>query len=95
MSIQELQATLREHAAAVSDDGLAGRAAASLRRAVAAGVPIADAVTALATTPARVLGLSSTVGALVPGHRANLLVLDADLAAVGVMVDGEWLHAPP
>ena len=33
MSVQQLQATLREHAAAVSDDALEGRAAASIARA--------------------------------------------------------------
>jgi N-acetylglucosamine-6-phosphate deacetylase len=66
----------------------------ALRRVVNAGVSIVDAVTALSATPAQVLGLTGEVGALVPGLVANLLVLDADLAVEGIMVDGDWERKP-
>jgi N-acetylglucosamine-6-phosphate deacetylase len=66
----------------------------ALRRVVNAGVPIEDAVTSLASTPARVLGLDKKLGSLATGLAANLLVLDADLAVEGIMIDGEWERKP-
>lgn len=66
----------------------------ALRRVVNAGVPMTDAVTAISTTPARVLGLDDQLGALAPGLAANLLVLDADLMVEGIMADGEWERKP-
>jgi N-acetylglucosamine-6-phosphate deacetylase len=66
----------------------------ALRRVVNAGVPMVDAVAALTSTPARVLGLSGEVGSLCTGLVANLLVLDADLAVEGIMVDGDWERKP-
>jgi N-acetylglucosamine-6-phosphate deacetylase len=66
----------------------------ALRRAVQVlGLPIADAARAAATTPARVLGLST--GALEPGLDADLVVLDADLAVTAVMVRGEPVAPRP
>jgi N-acetylglucosamine-6-phosphate deacetylase len=62
----------------------------ALRRAVQVlGVPIVDAARAAATTPARVLGLPT--GALEAGRWADVVVLDDELAVVGVMVRGEWV----
>jgi len=66
----------------------------ALRRVVNAGVPMVDAVAALSATPARVLGLANEVGSLCTGLVANLLVLDADLAVEGIMVDGDWERKP-
>ena len=66
---------------------------AALRRAVGAGVPLVDAVRMAATTPARVLGLAGTVGALAPGLRADLVALDADLRVVRVMRAGGWVSS--
>ncbi|MGH3717118.1 MAG: N-acetylglucosamine-6-phosphate deacetylase [Micromonosporaceae bacterium] len=67
---------------------------AALRRAVAAGLSIVDAVRMASTTPARVLGLADR-GALAPGQRADLLVLDQTLAVRQVMRAGEWIHREP
>jgi N-acetylglucosamine-6-phosphate deacetylase len=67
---------------------------AALRRAVEAGVPLLDAVTALTGTPARALGIADRVGALVSGHTADLLVLGPRLDVDGVMVAGRWQRAP-
>jgi N-acetylglucosamine-6-phosphate deacetylase len=67
---------------------------AALRRVVNAGVDIADAVTALAHTPARLLGLDNRIGSLAPGLAADLLVLDPSLAIEGIMIAGEWERKP-
>lgn len=55
-----------------------------------AGLPLLDVVHAASTAPARVLGLDS-VGALEPGRRADVVVLDAGLAVVRVMRAGAWI----
>jgi N-acetylglucosamine-6-phosphate deacetylase len=64
---------------------------AALRRAVGAGVSLVDAVAMAATTPARAIGLGGVTGALVPGHRADLVELDADLRVRRVMRAGTWV----
>ncbi|MEV0393134.1 N-acetylglucosamine-6-phosphate deacetylase [Polymorphospora rubra] len=64
---------------------------AALRQAVGAGVSMVDAVRMAATTPARAIGVDDRVGALVPGRRADLVVLDDDLRVVRVMRAGAWL----
>jgi N-acetylglucosamine-6-phosphate deacetylase len=48
------------------------------------------AVQMTSATPAAVLGFDD-VGALRPGLRANLVVLNQDLAVNGVMANGEWV----
>ena len=45
------------------------------------------------TTPARALGLGEPVGALEPGLRADLVVLDDDLQVKRVMRAGPWVEA--
>lgn len=62
-----------------------------VRRCVLAGIDLADAVTAASLTPATVLGVVGDVGVLDRGHRADLLVTDADLRPVRVMRAGEWV----
>jgi N-acetylglucosamine-6-phosphate deacetylase len=63
---------------------------AALRNAVAAGVAVEDAVAALTSTPARVLGLGDRVGSLAAGRAADLVVLDDGLHVVSVMTRGAW-----
>ncbi len=74
------------------DGTLAGSALTmdqAVRNVVAAGcTDLAGAVTAAATTPARVLGLDDR-GAIAPGRRADLAVLDADLRVEQTWVAGE------
>jgi len=60
---------------------------AALRRAIAAGLSMVDAVAMASTTPARALGLGD-VGALTPGRRADLVVLDHDLRVTAVLRSG-------
>lgn len=83
--------------ARLADDGtIAGSTLtldAALRRAVQDyGLSIVDVSTALSATPARVLGLDDRIGTLEPGKQADLVVLDATLAVVGVMVRGQWVE---
>jgi N-acetylglucosamine-6-phosphate deacetylase len=67
-----------------------------LRRTVQdAGVSLPDAVTAATATPARLLGLDSEVGDVVPGRRADLLITDEDLVPHAVLRAGRWIVPPP
>lgn len=59
-----------------------------VRRAVAAGVPLPDAVLSATAVPARVLGMTGEVGCLEPGARADVLVTDGDLRPVRVLRHG-------
>jgi N-acetylglucosamine-6-phosphate deacetylase len=61
----------------------------ALRRTVAAGVSLVDAVTMATATPAKVLGLDDR-GVIAPGNRADLVVLDSDLRVRRVMRAGRW-----
>jgi N-acetylglucosamine-6-phosphate deacetylase len=54
------------------------------------GIALPEAVRAASTTPARALALEA-VGSLVPGHRADLVVVDDDVTLQGVMRGGSWL----
>jgi len=47
-----------------------------------------------ATTPAAVLGLGHQIGALAPGMRADLVVLDDDLAVTAVIRAGKLVTEP-
>ncbi len=62
---------------------------ACMRTAVSFGIPLADAVTAAAVTPAKVLGIYDRVGSLDVGKEANLAVLDQDLNLKAVIFRGE------
>jgi N-acetylglucosamine-6-phosphate deacetylase len=62
-----------------------------VRRTVAGGVPLADAVRSATATPADLLGLSD-VGRLAPGLRADVLVTDAELNPTAVLRAGAWVH---
>lgn len=66
--------------------------ARAVRYAVAEiGLPIEDAVRAATATPAAMLRLDR-VGALLPGHRADLVVLDEALDVQRVMSGGRWIR---
>ena len=66
----------------------------AVRRAVHAGLALPEVARAASTTPARALGLDG-VGAIAPGARADLVVLDADLVVRGVVARGRWVEGPP
>lgn len=60
---------------------------AALRRTVHSGVSIVDAVTMASATPAAVLGLDDR-GALEPGRRADVVLLDDELRVTAVLRAG-------
>lgn len=62
----------------------------ALRNAVAAGVPLAEAVRALTSTPAGAIGYGAALGTLRPGF-----VADAVLLSDGFDVRGVWVGAAP
>jgi N-acetylglucosamine-6-phosphate deacetylase len=64
----------------------------AVRRLHALGTPLAEALSAASTVPARVLGLAG-VGVLEPGARADVVVLGDDLRVEQVLVGGEALVA--
>ena len=53
------------------------------------GVPLEEAVRMASTYPAEFLGLGATHGRIVPGYRADLVALDADLQVVATWIAGE------
>ena len=62
---------------------------ACLKTAVSFGIPLADAVTAAAVNPARVLGIDDRLGSLDVGKEANVAVLNSDLTLRAVLFHGE------
>jgi imidazolonepropionase-like amidohydrolase len=72
----------------------AGKIRENLRRIVAAGLSEDDALAALTTTPAALLGLDRSIGTVEPGKMANLVVTDGpyfdeDTRVRFVFIDGE------
>jgi N-acetylglucosamine-6-phosphate deacetylase len=63
---------------------------AAFRHAVHSGISIVDAAAMAATTPASVIGRSIEVGAIIPGLRADLVVLDEDLRVTDVVRAGAF-----
>lgn len=65
--------------------------AGAVRHSVASGFTLEQAVDAATRAPAASLGLTD-VGAIRPGARADLVLLDDDLAVASVMRHGSWVH---
>ena len=93
----ELPVEVREGVARIAGtDTIAGSTLTldrAVRNAVAAGVPLAQAVRAATALPADYLGLTD-VGRIEAGMRADLVVLDETLAATRVLHRGTWLDGP-
>jgi N-acetylglucosamine-6-phosphate deacetylase len=89
-------ATATDSAPAPDRGSLAGGAAGldgALRRAVTViGIPLADAVAAVTSTPAAALGVADRVGSLAVGRRADLCVLNSDLIVRAVCSGGNWIE---
>lgn len=62
----------------------------AVRRAVRDGISLEQAVAAAGRNPAAAVGLTG-VGTIVPGARADLVVLDAELRVTRVMRGGQWI----
>ena len=84
--------TVKGKLATLADGTIAGSVTdlmACLRTAVSFGIPLADAVTAAAVNPAKVLGIYHRVGSLDVGKDANLAVLDQRLELRAVLFRGQ------
>lgn len=89
-----LAVTVRDGAARLSEGGLAGSTLtldAAIRTAVAAGVPLEEAVLAATATPARALGRPD-LGVLAAGSPADAVLLSADLQVDAVWAAGQRLR---
>ena len=87
-----LEVTVEHGVARTSTGSIAGSTSRLLdivRCSHAAGVPLQDAVRSASATPAGLLGLGDEVGRLEPGLRADLLLLDAELAVTEVVRSGQ------
>ncbi|WP_329147789.1 N-acetylglucosamine-6-phosphate deacetylase [Streptomyces sp. NBC_01456] len=97
-----MRVEVKDGVARISEGPTAGSIAGStltldraFRRAVTVdGLTVDQAVQALSATPARLLGIDGRTGSLSDGKDADLVVLDAAYAVVGVMRRGEWLVHP-
>lgn len=88
--------TVKDGKATLSDGTIAG-SAATMDMCVGnlvseAGVPLSDAIRMASLNPARVLGLSTTLGSLEVGKKANLLVIDEGVRVNLAMVEGKIVH---
>jgi N-acetylglucosamine-6-phosphate deacetylase len=63
-----------------------------VRHAIEAGLPVAEVTAAASTTPARVLGIAGSTGALRPGLHADLVILEEDFSLRAVMRRGRWVE---
>ena len=85
--------TVRGNRAELASGTIAGSVTdlmACLKEAVSVvGIPLADAVTAAAVNPAKVLGIYNRLGSLDVGKQANVAVLDEHLDLKAVIFRGE------
>ena len=75
-------------------DGTIAGSILTMDRAVAnvqrfAGVTLREAVEMATLTPARVIGLDRTKGALAPGHDADIVLFDRDVNVAATLIAGE------
>lgn len=64
---------------------------AQVLKAIAAGLPMSDALAAVTTTPARLLGLETRLGTIAPGKVANLTVTRGALFSESGKVREVWV----
>jgi N-acetylglucosamine-6-phosphate deacetylase len=89
--------TLDGSVARLQDGTIAG-SVITLEKAIAnahraAGIPLEEAVHMATAVPARMLGLGDR-GAIAPGRRADLTLLDDDFNCRSTMIEGAWVHRP-
>ncbi|WP_314422295.1 N-acetylglucosamine-6-phosphate deacetylase [uncultured Microbacterium sp.] len=87
-----VRVTVRDGVARTNDTGsIAGSTLTqdeAVRRTVAAGVPLADALRAATETPAHAIGVGGRLGRLAVGHLGDAVLWDAELRVVRTWVDG-------
>jgi len=57
-----------------------------------AGVPLVDAIQMITATPASILGLAGSKGAVLPGHDADLVLFDEDIRVHATIIKGELVY---
>jgi imidazolonepropionase-like amidohydrolase len=64
----------------------------AVRQAIAAGLSFDDAMEALTSTPARLLGMDSVIGSIAPGKLANLIIASDSLFKEDSEIRSMWLQ---
>jgi N-acetylglucosamine-6-phosphate deacetylase len=59
------------------------------------GCSLEEALTSITQVPARLLGLDSSLGNLVPGAKADLVLLASDMYVSGVWLNGRQILPVP
>jgi len=67
----------------------------NIRRAITCGLTDAQALAALTTTPAAMLGVADQVGTIDTGKRANLILADGPIFAPKTRVRSVWIDGKP
>ena len=57
-----------------------------------AGVPLVDAIQMITATPASIVGLAGSKGAVLPGHDADLVLFDEDIRVHATIIKGELVY---
>ena len=60
-----------------------------------AGIDVVQVFRMASLNPARAVGLDGEVGSIVPGKRANLVLMDETMHLFGVWIHGEWIGGQP
>ena len=84
--------TVRDGKATLPNGTIAGSSIhllTAVQNAIAFGIAPTDAVRAATLAPARVIGMEGEVGALTPGHRADMLLLDQGFGLVTTIINGK------
>ena len=68
---------------------------ANVRKAIKNGLSEKDALKALTTTPARLLGMSNQIGSLKKGSHANFLITNGNLFKVKTVIHENWIQGHP
>ncbi len=82
------QVTVNERLATLSDGTIAGSVTNvfdGMRNAVAFGIPLEEAITAVTVTPAKSIGIFNEIGSITPGKRADVILVDKKLNLVKVL----------
>ena len=82
------QVTVNGRLATLSDGTIAGSVTNvfdGMRNAVAFGIPLEEAITAVTVTPAKSIGIFNEIGSITPGKRADVILVDKKLNLVKVL----------
>lgn len=82
---------------ALTSDGLAKGAnfMANVRKAIKMGLSEKDALKALTSTPASILGMSNQIGSLKKGSHANFLITNGNLFKAKTVIHENWIQGHP